>query len=79
MKKERITFKGIWNVLKATFTGFDTHKVTKLSGSLAYYTVFSMAPLLVVVISLCGIFLGQEATKKGLLVISTATRSPSIT
>ncbi|MCX2454362.1 YihY/virulence factor BrkB family protein [Pedobacter sp. PLR] len=63
MKTERKNFKGVWNVLKATFTGFNDHKVTKLSGSLAYYTVFSMAPLLVVVISLCGIFLGQEAAQ----------------
>ncbi|SMC57890.1 YihY/virulence factor BrkB family protein [Pedobacter nyackensis] len=63
MKHKRITFKGLWGLLKATFTGFDDHKVTKLSGSLAYYTVFSMAPLLVVIISLCGIFLGQEAAE----------------
>ncbi|KLT66022.1 YihY/virulence factor BrkB family protein [Pedobacter sp. BMA] len=60
MAKQKITFKGIWGVLKASFTGFSDHKVTKLSGSLAYYTVFSMAPLLVVIISLCGIFLGRE-------------------
>lgn len=63
MKKERPTFKGIWKVLKNSVTGFSDHKVTKLSGSLAYYTVFSMAPLLVVIISLCGIFLGQEAAQ----------------
>ncbi|MCX2573054.1 YihY/virulence factor BrkB family protein [Pedobacter sandarakinus] len=60
MAKNKITLKGIWGVLKAAFTGFGDHKVTKLSGSLAYYTVFSMAPLLVVIISLCGIFLGRE-------------------
>ncbi|MFD2583560.1 YihY/virulence factor BrkB family protein [Pedobacter vanadiisoli] len=60
MAKNKITLKGIWTVLKASFTGFTDHKVTKLSGSLAYYTVFSMAPLLVVIISLCGIFLGRE-------------------
>jgi len=35
----------------------------KLSAALAYYTVFSMAPLLLLVISLAGIFLGQEAIK----------------
>ena len=61
MKKEKITIKGIWQVLKNSFTGFGDHKVTKLSGSLAYYTVFSMAPLLVVIISLCGLFFEQEA------------------
>lgn len=63
MKKKKITFKGFWQVLKTTFKGFIDHKVTKLSGSLAYYTVFSMAPLLVVIISLCGLFLGQEAAQ----------------
>lgn len=63
MEHKKITFKGIWEVLKNAFTGFSDHKVTKLSGSLAYYTVFSMAPLLVVIISLCGIFLGQEAAQ----------------
>jgi len=60
MARKKITLKGIWGVLKASFTGFTDHKVTKLSGSLAYYTVFSMAPLLVVIISLCGVFLGRE-------------------
>lgn len=35
----------------------------KLSGSLAYYTVFSMGPLLVVIISLCSIFLAREAVE----------------
>lgn len=63
MNKKKVTAKGIWEVLKQSFSGFSDHKVTKLSGSLAYYTVFSMAPLLVVIISLCGIFLGQEAAQ----------------
>lgn len=63
MTKKKVSVKGIWEVIKATFSGFSDHKVTKLCGSLAYYTVFSMAPLLVVVIALCGIFLGREAAE----------------
>lgn len=58
---ERISFKGMWEVFKNSFTGFGDDKVTKLSGSLAYYTVFSMGPLLIVIISLCGVFLGKDA------------------
>jgi membrane protein len=54
-------FKQIWKVLKDSFSGFSDDKVTKLSASLAYYTVFSMGPLLILIISLCGIFLGREA------------------
>ncbi|HEX8460543.1 MAG TPA: YihY/virulence factor BrkB family protein [Segetibacter sp.] len=61
--KKKITFKGMIEVLKNAFTGFGDDKVTKLSGSLAYYTVFSMAPLLIVIISLCGLFLGREAVE----------------
>jgi membrane protein len=61
--KKKITAKGIWKVMKAAFSGFSDDKVTKLSGSLAYFTVFSMGPLLVLIISLCGIFLGREAAE----------------
>jgi membrane protein len=61
--KKKITAKGIWKVLKGAFNGFSDDKVTKLSGSLAYYMVFSMGPLLVLIISLCGIFLGEEAVQ----------------
>lgn len=55
--------KGIGEVFKNAFSGFGNDKVSKLSGSLAYYTVFSMGPLLVVIISLCGLFLGREAVE----------------
>lgn len=59
--RKKLSFKGIWAVIKDTFKGFSDHKITKLSGSLAYYTVFSMGPLLVMIISLCGLFLEREA------------------
>jgi membrane protein len=59
----KVTFKGMIEVLKNAFKGFGDDKVTKLSGSLAYYTVFSMAPLLIVIISLCGLFLGRDAVE----------------
>ena len=55
--------KKLWEVLKDSFAGFSDDKVTKLGASLAYYTIFSMGPLLVVIISLCGIFLGREAVQ----------------
>ncbi|SJZ98590.1 YihY/virulence factor BrkB family protein [Sediminibacterium ginsengisoli] len=61
--KKKHTFKNIWEVLKNAIDGFSDDKVTKLSGSLAYYTVFSMGPLLIVIISLCALFLGREAVE----------------
>jgi membrane protein len=59
--KIKITPKGLWQVLKDSFSGFSEDKVTKLSASLAYYTVFSLGPMLIVIIFLCSIFLGREA------------------
>jgi membrane protein len=61
--KKKFSFKGLWEVLKDAFKGFADDRVTKLSGSLAYATVFSMAPLLIMIISLAGIFLGTEAVE----------------
>jgi membrane protein len=63
MEKKRLSFKGLFQVLKESFSSFGTDKVTKLSGSLAYSTVFSLGPLLIVIISLCGMFLGREAVQ----------------
>ena len=58
-KKEK--FKTLGSILLATFKGFGEDRGMKLSASLAYYTVFSLAPLLMLIISLAGLFLGTEA------------------
>jgi membrane protein len=56
-----IGFKDIGQAFKESFKGFSEDKVPKLSASLAYYTVFSLGPLLIVIIFLCSIFFGREA------------------
>jgi membrane protein len=53
--------KEVWELIKDTFNGFSNDKVGTMSGGLAYATVFSMGPLFVVLISLCGVFFGREA------------------
>jgi len=50
----------------ATFMGFINDNGLKLSASLAYYTVFSVAPLLILVISLISLFLGHDAVNNNL-------------
>lgn len=60
---QKITFKGLWEVLKNSFKGFSNDKITKLSASLAYYTVFSLGPLLIVIVFLCSQFFGREAVE----------------
>ncbi|HEY9178528.1 MAG TPA: YihY/virulence factor BrkB family protein [Flavipsychrobacter sp.] len=45
-----------WQMLKEAFQEFSDDNVMKLSASLAYYTAFSLGPLLLVVISVTGFF-----------------------
>lgn len=52
-----------WIVLRDSFNSFLDDRCLKLSASLAYYTIFSLAPLLVLVMSLASIFLGEEAIR----------------
>ncbi|HEX6332962.1 MAG TPA: YihY/virulence factor BrkB family protein [Flavisolibacter sp.] len=59
----KIRLRKVWDSLKDAFRGFSDDKVTKLSASLAYYTVFSLGPLLIVIIFLSGLFLGAEAVQ----------------
>ena len=55
--------KEIWKVTVPSFKGFIEDKIPKYSAALAYTTVFSFGPLLVVIIFLCSIFFGEEATQ----------------
>ncbi len=55
--------KEIGKVIIQSFKNFAEDKIPKYSASLAYTTVFSFGPLLIVIIFLCSIFFGQEATQ----------------
>ncbi len=46
---------------KKVFEEFAADNILKYSASLAYYTVFSIAPLLIIISTLSGIFFGKEA------------------
>lgn len=57
-KKQKIGY-----LLKETFTEFIDDNGMKLSAALSYYTVFSLPPLLIIIISLCGFFFGADAVR----------------
>lgn len=50
-------------LFKETAGAFMAHKAMRLSAALAYYSVFSLAPLLMVAISIAGAFFGDQATR----------------
>jgi membrane protein len=59
MKKIRSAF----SLLKHTAYAFDDDNAFKLSASLSYYTIFALAPLLIIMISLSGFFFGRDAVQ----------------
>lgn len=59
--KTKKFFHTAWDLLVGTFTGFLNDRGLKLSAALAYYTLFSIAPLLILIISLASIFYGSKA------------------
>lgn len=50
-------------LLQETFRKWGEHKDSRLAAALAYYTVFSLAPLLILVIAIAGSILGEEAAR----------------
>ncbi|HEX7457382.1 MAG TPA: YihY/virulence factor BrkB family protein [Ginsengibacter sp.] len=57
----RKRLKEIFLYVRQVFKEFSADNILKYSASLAYYTVFSIAPLLVIISTLSGIFFGKEA------------------
>jgi len=51
------------HLFKETFNGFIDDNALKLSAALSYYTIFSLPPLLIIIISLSGVFFGADAVR----------------
>ena len=61
--KKKLSIKGAWQLLKESIYGFNENHVFKLSGSLAYFTIFSIGPMLIVIIFFADLFYGREAVE----------------
>jgi len=59
----KLKFKNIWTALKKSGSDIGDYNVTKLSAALAYYTVFALAPMIIVLTSVISFFYGREATE----------------
>ncbi len=52
-----------FKLIKEAFQEYQADKVSTLAASLAYYTVFSLAPLLIIAIAIAGAIFGEEAAR----------------
>ncbi len=53
----------MWQLLKATFFKWSDDHAQGLGAAVAFYTVFSLAPLLLIAIAIAGLVFGQEAAQ----------------
>jgi len=68
-----VTLKSLFDLLKTTATQWSEDKASRLGAALAYYSIFSLAPLLFVVIVLAGIFLGDQASARHAVIQNLGT------
>jgi membrane protein len=57
----------LWHLIKEAAADWSHDRAPRLGAALAYYTVFSLVPFLVVVIALIGMVFGQEAAQSAIL------------
>ena len=53
----------VGRLLKETFQQWQQDKASRIAAALAYYTVFSISPLLVIAIAIAGAFFGTETAQ----------------
>jgi membrane protein len=52
-----------WVLVKDMVSGFIEHEDLSRGGAIAYYTIFSIAPLLIIVIAIAGLVFGHDAAQ----------------
>ena len=59
--------RSVWGLVKKTMSSWLEDRCQTLGASLSYYTVFSLAPLLLIVVSVAGLLFGVDAARSQML------------
>ncbi|PSN13655.1 ribonuclease BN, partial [filamentous cyanobacterium CCP5] len=59
--------KQVWRLLKEAVQEWNRDKASRLAAALAYYTVFSLSPLLVLVLAIASLFFEQSAAREQII------------
>lgn len=62
-----MALKAIVELVKDTAVEWNEDKAPRLAAALAYYTIFSLAPLLIIAIAIAGALFGREAAQQEIL------------
>ena len=63
----KITPVTAWLLARETLQSWSDDYASSMGAALAYYTMFSIAPLLLIVISVAGLFFGEQAARGEIL------------
>lgn len=63
MPKRRDALQFEWSLFKEAGAAWNAHNAQRLGASLAYYTIFSLAPLLLIFVAIAGIVFGPDAVR----------------
>jgi membrane protein len=56
-----------WNLIKETFKSWDEDRAPRLAAALAYYTIFALAPLLIIAIAVAALFFDEAQVRQNML------------
>jgi len=73
-----MTWRWLVHVLKRTVTEWIDDRVPQMGAALAFYTVFSIAPLLVIVISVAGLIFGEDEARQAMTREIELTAGPEV-
>jgi membrane protein len=55
--------QNVWTIVRDSVNGWLDHNATRTGAALAFYTVFSLAPILLLSIAIAGAFFGESAAR----------------
>jgi membrane protein len=64
--RDHLNWKSVYRLFRETASAWIDSKAPRLGAALAFYTVFSVAPLFVIVLAVAGLWFGEEAARQEL-------------
>jgi membrane protein len=62
-----MNYKNTWTILRQSFSAWSKHEAPTLGAALAFYTILSLAPLVVLVVSIVALIFGRSTAQHELL------------
>ena len=60
-------FKELWSLVKASVDAWLEDRAASMGAALAYYTAFSIAPLLIIAIAVAGLVFGRDVAQQAVV------------